>query len=175
MKQPVDGLSSTSNPKALSKCTLPSTLRFLESVGCESLYPQGTLLFREGQAAAGIFILHSGRVQLSISDHEGHPVPVRIAEPGEVLGLSATLSSRPHEITAEATTPCCVSFVWREDFLHLLHDQTGAALGVVQWLSHNLNPTLDQIRSLRLQISCRSGLLHALLVTAFSWIASIAS
>src|SRR5215831_7748548 len=133
MNQTPEPLSNT-NPKTLSRCPLPSTLQFLESAGCESVYPQGTLLFREGQGAAGVFVLHSGRVQLSISDNEGHSMPLRVAEPGEVLGLSATLSSRPHEVTAEAITQCGVSFVWREDLLHLLHNQTGAALGVVQWL-----------------------------------------
>jgi CRP/FNR family transcriptional regulator len=102
-------------------------------------------------------------------------MPLRVAEPGEVLGLSATLSSRPHEVTAEAITQCHVSFVWREDFLHLLHNQIGAALGVVQWLSHNLSPRLEQIRSLRQQLSCPSGLLHALLLAAFSWLASLVS
>lgn len=112
--------------------------------------------------------MHSGRVQLSVSDSEGHDVLLRIAEPGEVLGLSATLSSHPHEVTAETITPCQMGFVWREDLFELLNDEREAALCVVQWLSDNLNATLEQIRSLRQQDIYESGesplLLHRRLV-----------
>jgi CRP/FNR family cyclic AMP-dependent transcriptional regulator len=31
---------------------------------------------------------------------------VELAEPGEVLGLSATISGKPYEVTAETLDPC---------------------------------------------------------------------
>jgi hypothetical protein len=39
---------------------------------------------------------------------------------GEVLGLSAVLSSVPYEVTTVATSPCRVSFIHREPFLSSL-------------------------------------------------------
>ncbi len=169
---PLDRASSENRGNGHGKTAptrlLPATLRLFESAGCNFIYPQGTFLFCEGQAAAGIFVLHSGRVKLSVSDSEGHDVLLRIAEPGEVLGLSATLSSHPHEVTAETITPCQVAFVWREDLFELLQDKREAALCVVQWLSDNLNAALEQIRSLRQQDIYESGepplLLHRRLV-----------
>ncbi len=158
---PLDRASSENSGNGHRKASptrlSPTTLRLFESAGCNFTYPQGTRLFCEGQAAAGIFVVHSGSVKLLVSDSEGHKLLLRVAEPGELLGLSATLSSHPHEITAETMTPCQVGFVWREDLLELLHQEREAALCVVQWLSENLNGTLEQIRSLRQQDICEAG------------------
>ena len=48
-------------------CKLPeSSLRALEALKYTTLYPRGALLFVEGQATRGVYILCSGRVKLSV-------------------------------------------------------------------------------------------------------------
>jgi CRP/FNR family transcriptional regulator, cyclic AMP receptor protein len=42
-------------------------------------------------------------VKLSICATDGKTLILKIAEPGEVLGLSATVSGKPYELTAETT------------------------------------------------------------------------
>ena len=53
---------------------------------------------------------------------DGKTLILKIAEPGEVLGLSATVSGKPYELTAETMDPCQVNFVGREDFLRFLKE-----------------------------------------------------
>lgn len=83
-------------------------------------YPAGALLFLEKQDPRGIFVLCAGEVKLSISSSAGRTLILRIAKHGEILGLMATLSGNPYEVTAETLHPCQVAFVRRDDFLQFV-------------------------------------------------------
>ena len=79
-------------------CDLPAAaLQTFESIKYATAYPKGAVLFVEGQAPRGIFVLCKGRVKMSICATDGKTLIVKIAEPGEVLGLSATVSGKPYE------------------------------------------------------------------------------
>ena len=52
-----------------------------------------------------MFILCSGRAKLTTSSSEGKLLIVKIAEPGEVLGASATILGKPYEVSAETLEP----------------------------------------------------------------------
>ncbi len=106
-------------------CDLPpAALQSFENIKYATAYPKGAVLFVEGQTPRGIFVLCKGRVKLSICSTDGKTLILKIAEPGEVLGLSATVSGKPYELTAETVDPCQVNFVKREDFLRFLQAST---------------------------------------------------
>ena len=86
-------------------------LQTFENIKYATAYPQGAVLFVEGQMPRGIFVLCKGSVKLSINSPSGRTMIVKLAEPGEVLGLSATVSGKPYEVTAETIDPCQVNFV----------------------------------------------------------------
>src|ERR1700758_563349 len=110
-------------------CDLPTAdLQAFENIKYATAYPKGAVLFVEGQAARGLFVLCKGRVKLSICASDGKTLILKIAEPGEVLGLSATVSGKPYELTAETIDPCQVDFVKREEFLCFLKDNSEACL-----------------------------------------------
>src|SRR5271169_3305907 len=76
-------------------CNLSAeALQTLEAIKHATVYPKGAILFVEGQAPRGIFVLCRGRVNMSVCAGDGKVLVVRIAEPGEVLGLSASLSDK---------------------------------------------------------------------------------
>ena len=66
-----------------------------------SVHPQGKILFAEGELARGIYILRSGRATSSISSHDGRVVILRIALPGDVLGLNSVLRSSSYDTTVK--------------------------------------------------------------------------
>jgi CRP/FNR family transcriptional regulator, cyclic AMP receptor protein len=79
-------------------CNLPDdVLEALQSLKTSSVYPKGTLLCLEGQAPRGIYVLCTGKAKLSTTSAEGKSIILRIAEPGEVLGLTAIVSNQPYE------------------------------------------------------------------------------
>jgi CRP/FNR family transcriptional regulator len=137
-------------------CDLPAeALEALDLIKVVTRYPQGAVLFREGTPARGIFILCEGRVKISVCSETGRDMILRIAGPGEVLGLSATLSSGPYEVTAESLDHAQVAVVKRKDLVCFLHDHREACLQVVHMLSQDLHVAYDRVRSIGLGRSRR--------------------
>lgn len=141
----------------------PKALDTFESIKFATAYPKGAVLFVEGQAPRGIFVLCKGRVKLSIGSSDGKTLILKIAEAGEVLGLSATVSGKPYELTAETLDPCQVNFIKREDFLRFLHEHTDACFKVAEQLSEKYNSACHEIRSLGLAHSAAEKLAQLLL------------
>lgn len=54
------------------------------------------MLFIEGQNARGAFVLCTGKAKLFTTSREGKTIITKISEHGDVLGLNATISSRPY-------------------------------------------------------------------------------
>ncbi len=145
-------------------CNLPTqTVQALEAIKYTTAYPKGAVLFVEGQAPRGVFILCRGRVKLSICSSDGKTLILKIAEAGEVLGLSASVSGKPYELTAETLDPCQVNFVKREDFLRFLREHNDVCLRVAEQLSEKYNTACHEIRSLGLSHSAAEKLAKLLL------------
>jgi CRP/FNR family transcriptional regulator, cyclic AMP receptor protein len=135
-------------------CSLQqNTLQNLDAQKISNLYPRGSVLFVEGQPSQGVYILCQGRIKLSTCSRDGKVIILQIAEPGEVLGLSAVISGAPFEVTAEVIEPCQISFVRKDDFLRLLQQNTEACLNAVRQLSQNYQTAHGQICSLGLSSS----------------------
>ncbi len=145
-------------------CRLPdSALRAFESIKFATSYPKDAVLFVEGQSPRGIFVICKGRVKLSMSSIDGKTIILKIAEPGEVLGLSATVSAKPYELTAETIDPCQVNFVKREDFLRFLKQHVDACFRVAEQLSEKYNSSCHELRSLGLSHSATEKIAKLLL------------
>jgi len=145
-------------------CDLPdAALRAFENIKYATAYPEGAVLFVEGQMPRGIFVLCKGSVKLSINSPSGRTVIVKLAEPGEVLGLSASISGKPYEVTAETLDPCQVNFVKREDFLHFLKDDVEACFKVAEQLSEKYHNACKEAGALGLSHSAAEKLAKLLL------------
>ncbi|MBI3652699.1 MAG: Crp/Fnr family transcriptional regulator [Acidobacteria bacterium] len=142
----------------LSAATMP----VFDAISTAMPYPTGVVIFMEGQMAHGIYVLCSGRVKLSTSSGDGKTVIIEVAEPGEVLGLSATISAMPYEVTAVAMETCQVNFVRKDDFLRFLSENGEACLRVAQHLSRTYHTAYEQTRALALY-TARENLAQVLL------------
>jgi CRP/FNR family transcriptional regulator, cyclic AMP receptor protein len=135
-------------------CNLPeSDLKIFESLKITNAYPKGTTLFMEGQPSNGIYMLCQGRVKLSTCSRDGKVIILHIAGPGEVLGLSPSVSDSIHVATAEVIEPCQVNFIRNDDFLRFLQQNPQACMSAVRQLSQNYQTAYLQICSLGLSTS----------------------
>lgn len=145
-------------------CDLPKdSVQDLEKIKYASAYPQGAVLFVEGQSARGVYIVCAGRVKLSTTSRDGKTLILRIAQAGEVLGLHASVSGKPYELTAETLQPCQLDFIKRDDFLRFLQTHGDACLRAAQHLSDNCQNAYEMIRSLGLSHSVSEKLARLLL------------
>lgn len=145
-------------------CNLaPAGLQRLEEITYAGLYPKGALLFVEGEASRGVFILCSGRAKLTESSPDGRTLIVKIAEPGEILGISAAILGRPYDVAAEVLEPAQANFVKRDDFLDFLATHTEACVHAAQQLSEKCQSAQREIRALGLAQSTSERLGRLLL------------
>lgn len=141
----------------------PQALRDFDSLKSSTAYPEGAVLFMEKQDPRGVFLLCEGDVKLTISSSEGKTLILRIAKPGEILGLVSTLSGKPYEVTAETLRPCHVVFIRRADFTRLVAQHPEFLQGVVKQLSANYQNACEQLRTVGLSSSAPEKLARMLL------------
>jgi CRP/FNR family cyclic AMP-dependent transcriptional regulator len=145
-------------------CNLSSAaVQRLSTITAASSYPKGATLFVEGQTPRGVFILCNGRVKLSTSSIDGRTLIVRISEPGEVLGLPATVTGKPYELTADVLEPAQANFISRADFLNFLREHGEVSLRVAQQLGETYHAAVAEMRSIGLSHSAGEKLARFIL------------
>ncbi|MGA2966662.1 MAG: Crp/Fnr family transcriptional regulator [Terriglobales bacterium] len=132
-------------------CDLPpAAVHRLNEIRSTAVYPKSAMLFIEGQQPRGIFVLCTGKAKLSTSSSEGRTVITKISEAGDVLGLSATISNRPYEVTAEMIEPGQANFITRDALLQFMCEHGEVAVRVAEQLSRNYYTAYEGIRTLGL-------------------------
>jgi CRP/FNR family transcriptional regulator len=154
----VGGVLRVHNP-ALSDRTLDG----LDRIAHVTTYPEGALIFVEGQTPRGVFVLCQGRVKLTSTNREGRTFILRIVEPGEILGLHEIVTDKAHELTVETLQPSQLAFISRNDFLPFLKQHGDLCLHVAQQLSDDCQSAYEVIRSIGLSHSVSEKLARLLL------------
>jgi len=134
-----------------------------ERVSKRKIFDKGAVLFAEGQAARDVYVVCSGRLKLSMTSAEGRKLIVRIARPGDLLGIHAALTGQSYEATAETLSPCRIDIISREDLLGLLERQKTFGLSVAVALSRDFTDFLEHARGLLMSISAPEKLARLLL------------
>jgi CRP/FNR family transcriptional regulator, cyclic AMP receptor protein len=134
----------------------------IEQAALTTTYPTGVAIFSEGQAPRGVFIVRRGRVKLSVSGSDGRTLILRMAEPGDLLGVASVISNREYEATGETQEPSEVSFIRQSDLLRLMRTHGEVALWVTQHLSRDYSTTCREIRDLMLSDSAGEKLARLL-------------
>jgi CRP/FNR family cyclic AMP-dependent transcriptional regulator len=131
-----------------------------------AVFPEGAVIFVEGQVARGVFMLCQGQAKLSTTSREGKTFILRIAKPGEVLGLHAIVTGKPYEATVETMQPSQLNFVNREDFLRFLKQNGDACLHAAQQISRECQDAYQVVRSIGLSNSISARVAKFLLESA---------
>ena len=146
--------------------TYPSPLHEIpgfERLSRREFYPKGSVLLVEGQAARGVYVLCAGRAKVAITSAEGRTLIVRIARPGDLLGIHATLGGHPYETSAETLAPCEVDFISRKELLGLLDKEKSYGLRIAMAVSKEFAEFVEQARVLLLSTTAAEKLAGLLL------------
>jgi CRP/FNR family transcriptional regulator, cyclic AMP receptor protein len=138
-------------------------LEAFEAIQLAASYPPGAVLFIEGEAPKGVFVLSKGHVKLTLASANGRVMILRIVKPGEILGLHAVISNVGYQATAETVEPCKVNFVRSGDFLRFLREHSRAALLAARQLSASYQETCHQLRAIGLSGCAREKVARFLL------------
>jgi len=117
-------------------CNLtPEALKDYDGIGIMMNHARGAKLFSEGDTARNVLVICCGQVKISSTSRDGKTMILKIAAPGDVMGLSAVLANVPHEVTAEAIEPCQVKAVRKQEFVDFLGRHGIASMHAAQSLS----------------------------------------
>jgi CRP/FNR family transcriptional regulator, cyclic AMP receptor protein len=123
-----------------------AALKDFDSIKSLSMYPADYVLFVEKESARGVFVLCQGRVKLSICSSQGRTFLLRIANPGELLGLTAAVGGFPYEFTAETLGPSQIAFVRREDFLRFVKQHPNNCQNLLAQIESSCQGVREQLR-----------------------------
>jgi len=107
-----------------------------------------TLLFRQGNRAAGVYVLVRGKVKLTQVHPDGQEVIVRIIGPGEVCGAVAAVGDATYPVSAEAVQTS-EALAWDgETVARLLLEYPVVALNTVRILVARVHELQDRLSEL---------------------------
>jgi CRP/FNR family transcriptional regulator, cyclic AMP receptor protein len=119
------------------------------SVNCrERDYPTGGTLLRQGETGIGLFIITSGKVQITQQAPDGSVRDLGTFERGAVLGEMSLLDDLPRTATAVALEPSQAIAIPVWDFRAALREQPEIAIKLLAIMSRRLrHKELDQAAS----------------------------
>jgi CRP-like cAMP-binding protein len=113
----------------------PELIQALEKRSTSISCAEDRVLFRQGDAPAGLYILDEGEATLTMNSAAGEPVISIQTAPGSLLGLPGLISNEPYTLTALARSGAQFSFVTRGDFTALMETDPLISLKVLQVLA----------------------------------------
>ena len=135
----------------------------LDEIKHSTAYPEGALVFMEGQAARGVYILCQGRVKMSTTNSDGKTMILKIAQAGEILGVHSVITGKPHELTVETLQPSQLAFISRDAYLAFIKEHADACLHAAEHISRDCQSAYGVIRSIGLSHSVSEKLARLLL------------
>ncbi len=136
--------------------------RFGETGKCLAL-PKRAMIFEQSQCSNQVFLIRQGWVKLFSTSREGRRMIIRIAGPGDILGLNAALNDLPYEVTAQTLEPAQLVGVPRPELLWLLETFPEVARKAAQVLANQYRELFLDTRRLALCNSASGRLARLLL------------
>jgi CRP-like cAMP-binding protein len=113
----------------------PELIQALEEQSTPISCDEERVLFHQGDAPVGLFILKSGPVTLSMTTEAGVELISFPAREGSLLGLPGLIGDEPYSLSAIAHPGVELRYVTRDSFTSMMRMQPMLALKVLQVLA----------------------------------------
>ncbi len=140
-----------------------NALRRFDESGTRVALPGRAMIFEQSQCSDQVFVIRRGRVKLFSTSREGRRMIIRIAGPGDILGLNAALNDLPYEVTAQTLEPAQLIGVRRRNLLWLLETFPEVGRKAAQVLANQYRELFLDTRRLALSGSASGRLARLLL------------
>jgi CRP-like cAMP-binding protein len=118
-----------------------ATIAQISALAVRRPYPQGAIVFSQGDPGDALYGVVTGRIRISASTREGKEMFLNIMEPGDTFGEIALLDGNPRTAAATATEPCELMIISRAQFLALLQREPTLAIHLLQLLCQRIRWT----------------------------------
>lgn len=113
-------------------------------------YPAGTTLFREGDAGSDMFVIHSGKVELTRRMKDRETILATLP-PGEFFGEMAVVNNRPRSATATVREDAWLLVIDARTFEAMIRGKAEIAVRMIKAMAGRLERANQQIELLLLK------------------------
>jgi len=106
----------------------------------------GTALFRSGDTGDAMYLIESGRVQISVLDADGSHVTLAELAGGDFFGEMALLDGKARSADATVIENARLAILSRENFLGFVRSNPDVALKMLSAITHRLRRTDELLR-----------------------------
>jgi uncharacterized membrane protein len=121
--------------------------RDLRSLLSEKNVSRNTRLFRQGDMGDAMYLIESGRVRISIRDHEKKDVVLAELAQGDFFGEMSLIDGRQRSADAHVIEDSRLAILSRQAFLSFVRSNPDIALEMLSALSDRLRRTDELLRS----------------------------
>lgn len=111
-------------------------------------YKEGEIVFMEGDIGRALFILETGKVELTRRDEEGKSRRIFTLEEGDFFGEMALLEQLPRMATAVAVERSQLHLLYRSKLDSILHYHPQIGISIMTHLARLLSNRLRRVSSL---------------------------
>ncbi|WP_102261840.1 Crp/Fnr family transcriptional regulator [Mesobacillus jeotgali] len=141
----------------------PNLNKLFEKVHRIKSIDKGRFLFEEGNTADELYIIQSGKFQISKMVPDGRELTIRMCSAGELVGeLSLFSQTSQHILNARASESGTVAVIQKDKLEAEIEKDSGLALELVKWLS--LQHRKSQTRFRDLVLHGKKGALYSTLI-----------
>ncbi len=127
----------------------PGMLAVLEAESRVRRYPEGQVLFSEGDPGETLLILEEGRVKVSRFMAGGQEIVLAVQEAPASFGELALVDGAPRSATVIAQTPVVVRMLPRAALMGMIHNEPTVAMALMQGLVGMIRDTNDRLSDLQ--------------------------
>lgn len=138
---------------ALFRTLTPAAVARLAANATTLSLPRGKQVCRSGERCAGLYIVLSGRIMLSVGAPPGESKVIELIGPGGHIGLAAAVHGVPETVTAETLADSSLLLIPRETLLDCAAANAEIGLQLVAALSRQVCGLIADIEA----FSLRSG------------------
>jgi CRP-like cAMP-binding protein len=138
------------SPETLKEQTLLedldySELKKISGVTKEISFKKGEYVFKEKDETKGIFLIHSGKIEISKVTPDGWKQTLAVLTKGSFFGELSIIEHRLHEANAVALEDTVVLFIPKEDFEQMENEDLLLATRIMKRLILVLSRNLRQM------------------------------
>lgn len=111
--------------------------------------PANEPIFWRGDRGESLYIVHEGRVAVSVPSERGEHVPVATIGPGELFGEISLLDGGPRTATCRAAEDSVLYTLERADFRTFILTHPDAALDILAVIGQRQRATTEELRYIK--------------------------
>ena len=143
-------MSISTNSASAASSDEEALIKILGCAGKKRSYPKNTIILHEGDPFSYLYVIHSGKLKVFLSDDKGREIVLNIMEAGEYFGEMALLDNEVRSASVMTVEDSQLTLVSKENFYACLAQTPQLVTPMMRQLIKRLRISTRKVGSLAL-------------------------